>query len=176
MPNLADKPMQLAKEQLKDAWNIPAKDFHAMTLKKRTGTIMGRVRVNWWRAAGRIYYQVSGPVSPEDVTNGNDAKTVVFCEAEYRDGPSRKIERFMCDGATKLWKFRGQAIARSVVAAGRYRIERESNNITLTFWTPEHEPVKTVRFRYQEDGQEGHMDFQPYQWPIAKHEPTGSLQ
>ncbi len=176
MPNLADKPMQLAKAQLQNAWNIPAKDFHAMTVKRREGAIMGRVRANCWRAAGRIYYQVRGPESPADVTNGNDTKIFVFCEAEYRAEQSHKVERFMLSGATKLWKFHDRGTARSIVAAGRYKIERESGHITLTFWTPQREPVETIRFCYREDGQEGHIDFRPYQWPIAKHEPRGSLQ
>ena len=176
MPNLADKPMQHAKARLQDAWNVPSKDFHVMTVKNRKGTVMGRVRGNCWRAAGRIYYQVRGPVSPEDVTNGNGTKKHVFCEAEYRDEESRKVERFTLGGATKLWKFRDLAVASGIVAAGRYRIERENGHAILTFWTPQREPADTIRFCYREDGREGHVYLQPHQWPLSKHELTGSLQ
>ena len=175
MPNLADKPMQHAKARLQDTWNVPSKDFHVMAVKNRKGTVMGRVRGNCWRAAGRIYYQVRGPVSPEDVTNGNDTKKHVFCEAEYRDEESRKVERFMLSGATKLWKFHDRAVARGTVAAGRYRIERESGYATLTFWTPQREQVETIRFCYREDGQEGHMDLRPHQWPLSKQGSSWNL-
>lgn len=114
------------------------------------------------RAAGRIYYQVRGPVSPEADTHKNDPKEHVFCEAKYRAEQSRKVERFTLAGATKLWKFHDQAAARSAVAAGRYRIERENGDVTITFWTPRREPVDTIRFCYREDGQKEHMIWRPY--------------
>ena len=175
MPNLADKPMQHARAQLEDAWNMPDEDFHAMAAIWRKGTIVGRVTGDCWQAAGRIYYQVRGPVSPETDTSENGPNEFVFCKTEYRDGQSHNTERFTFAGATKLWKYHGRAIARGIVATGRYRIERESNYVTLTFWTPQREPVETIYFCYRKDGQEGYMKLRPRWWPLSKQEPTNVL-
>ncbi len=171
MPDLSDRLMQLAKTQLDDAWEAPAVDVREMTMKQRKGTIMGRVSAKSWRAAGRVYYQLRGPESPgsesNDANNG-DANKFVFCEAEYRDEQSLRMERFSRGGAVKLWKVNGLIAARGRVADGRYRIERENNYLTITFWTPESEQADIVCFRYQENGQEGHMDFRLQPWPVSR--------
>ncbi len=175
MPDLSERPMQIAQSQLADAWKVPAADFHEMAVKQRKGTIMGRVQAVCWRAAGRIYYRVRGPESPQEVShNGEngDANNFVFCEAEYRDEQSLKVERFSRGGGVKLWKFNGQAAARGTVAAGRYRIESENNYVAITFWTPESEQAETVRFCYRENWREGYMDFRPHLWQVSNLAPT----
>lgn len=179
MPDLSDRPLRLAKTQFDDAWEDPAACAREMTMKQRKGTIMGCVTAISWGAAGRVYYQVRGPESSGAEANGTkdaingDIDTFVFCEAEYRDGQSLRLERFSYVGAIKLWKVNGLIAARGKVSAGRYRIERENNYVTITFWTLESEQADIVRFYYRENGQEGHMDFRPQPWPITTVEYGG---
>ena len=90
MPDLADKPMQIAEKQIKDAWNFPSKGFHAMRVVGREGTVMGRVKGNCWQAAGRIYYQVHGPVSPE--ANASEKEKIEYRFLRSRVQQWAKIE------------------------------------------------------------------------------------
>ena len=133
MPDLADKPMQIAERQIKDAWNFPSKGFHAMRVVGREGTVMGRVKGNCWQAAGRIYYQVHGPVSPEANASEKEKIEYRFCEAEYSNGQRLKLERFMLSGTTKLWKYYGRATARSIVSKKAIRSSTKTTMSHLHF-------------------------------------------
>ena len=158
LPDLTEAPADRWKARREEAWTPPSEECVPLRIGQREGTIMGRVMAKNWRAEGRIYCQVHGPASSEADGNGDG---FVFCEAVYRVGGSEKFEQFSASRAHTLWRFRGRTTARSCVPAGRYRIQQESGNVTLTFWTPEWEPARTVFFRYQEDGLEGSIAWWP---------------
>jgi hypothetical protein len=121
--------------------------MRTITWTNRQGSMMGIVLAKTWSNKNRIYYEVSGPLSP-DAT-----KSEIPLEAIYRTSGGVRVEQYGVHSTENRWQAGLLVTGTALLPQGRYQTESTSGQFRVVFWTPLSEPVGNLVFRYREAGE-----------------------